>query len=364
MEEDSCIWFPNNHLTVDCSIKERIPEPVCINCKGIGYLASWKGCPAYPSTTTGTRRSYAETLRKRIPECNPEITRTQSTSQQRPRNQRKATEFNPTTAAPVIPDVSEIHTSSFFGSASSQKQAVLEGKLAIPHKGTAICFSLCNQDASRCLPPPVPRSLPPSPPVPRSLPPSKPVPPPLSTSPPVPPPLPTSLSVPPTGHVQFLVPIISYMPMVQLLPFHSVAVSYPPFYVPVVPPFLPAIVPAAVSSLPACSQSVVACTLATHCEPELVRTSPVHSEPEPAHTSPVHSEPEAPRISPAQCRPACASNKLGKARITKISKNIFSKCDKNIYENDICNTPTTNKFAVLLDDCKEENRTNIVLSLN
>ncbi|XP_055937952.1 uncharacterized protein LOC129968157 [Argiope bruennichi] len=238
--------------------------------------------------------------------------------------------------------------------------------------------------------------------------------------------------VPPTGHVQFLVPIVSYMPMVQFLPFHSVAVSYPPFYVPVVPPFLPA----AVSSLPTCSQSVVACTLPTHSEPEPARTSPVHSEPEPARTSPVHSEPEpartspvhsepepartspvhsepepartspvhsepepartspvhsepepartspvhsepepartspvhsepgAPRISPAQCRPACASNKLGKARITKISKNIFSKCDKNIYENVICSIPTTNKFAVLLDDCKEENRTDIVLALN
>ncbi|XP_055951403.1 uncharacterized protein LOC129987445 [Argiope bruennichi] len=171
-------------------------------------------------------------------------------------------------------------------------------------------------------------SLPPSPPVPRSLPPSPPV--------------------PPTGHVQFLVPIVSYMPMVQFMPFHSVAVSYPPFYVPVVPPFLPA----AVSSLPTCSLSVVACTL------------PTHSEPEPACTSPVHSEPGAPRISPAQCRPACASNKLGKARITKISKNIFSKCDKNIYENVICGIPATNKFGVLLDDCKEENRTDIVLALN
>ncbi|XP_055930911.1 uncharacterized protein LOC129961106 [Argiope bruennichi] len=211
-------------------------------------------------------------------------------------------------------------------------------------------------------------SLPPSPPVPRSLRLC------LLLSPPV----------PPTGHVQFLVPIVSYMPMVQFLPFHSVAVSYPPFYVPVVPPFLPA----AVSSFPTCSQSVVACTLPTHSEPEPARTSPVHSEPEPARTSPVHSEPEpartspvhsepepartspvhsepgAPRISPAQCRPACASNKLGKARITKISKNIFSKCDKNIYENVICSIPTTNKFAVLLDDCKEENRTDIVLALN
>ncbi|XP_055927992.1 uncharacterized protein LOC129959195 [Argiope bruennichi] len=125
--------------------------------------------------------------------------------------------------------------------------------------------------------------------------------------------LPPSPPVPPTGHAQFLVPIVSYMPMVQFLPSHSITVSHPPFYVPVVQPFLPAIVPAAVSSLPTCTQSVVACTLATHCEPELVRTSPVHSEP------------EAPCISPARCRPACASNKLGKARITKMSKNIFFK---------------------------------------
>ncbi|XP_055928583.1 uncharacterized protein LOC129959718 [Argiope bruennichi] len=189
--------------------------------------------------------------------------------------------------------------------------------------------------------PPVPPTLPASLPVPPTLPASLPVPPTLPASPPVPPTLPASPPVPPTGHVQFLVPIVSYMPMVQFLPFHSVAVSYPPFYVPVVPPFLPA----AVSSLPTCSQSVVACTLPTHSEPEPARTSPVHSkpkpartspvhsEPEPARTSPVHSEPGAPRISPAQCRLACASNKLGKARITKI---------------------------MLLDDCKEENRTDIV----
>ncbi|XP_055948262.1 uncharacterized protein LOC129981447 [Argiope bruennichi] len=191
---------------------------------------------------------------------------------------------------------------------------------------------------------PVPRSLPASLPVPPTLPASLPVPPTLPASLPVPPTLPASLPVPPTGHVQFLIPIVSYMPMVQFVPFHSVAVSYPPFYVPVVPPFLPA----AVSSLPTCSQSVVACTLQTHSEPEPARTSPVHSKPEPARTSPVHSEPEpartspvhsepepartspvhsepeparaspvhsepeASRISPAQCRPACPSNKLGK----------------------------------------------------
>ncbi|KAF8788402.1 hypothetical protein HNY73_009903 [Argiope bruennichi] len=109
--------------------------------------------------------------------------------------------------------------------------------------------------------PPVPHSLSASPPVPHSLPASLPVPRSLPVSLPVPPTLPTSPPVPPTGYVQFLVPIVPYMSMVQFfLPFHSVAVSYPHFYVPLVLQFLPA----AVSSLPTCSQSVVACTLPTH----------------------------------------------------------------------------------------------------
>ncbi|KAF8795256.1 Elongation of very long chain fatty acids like protein [Argiope bruennichi] len=77
-----------------------------------GHLACWKGCPAYPSTTTEPRRSYADTLRKRDPRNNPEITQipTQAALQQRPRNQRKPPEPNPTSAAhTTIPEVSDIY---------------------------------------------------------------------------------------------------------------------------------------------------------------------------------------------------------------------------------------------------------------
>ncbi|GBM96790.1 hypothetical protein AVEN_249338-1 [Araneus ventricosus] len=41
-----CIKCNGQHATRDCSMKEIIQEPTCINCGEKGHLAAWKGCKA------------------------------------------------------------------------------------------------------------------------------------------------------------------------------------------------------------------------------------------------------------------------------------------------------------------------------
>ncbi|GFW93328.1 hypothetical protein TNCV_2604461 [Trichonephila clavipes] len=36
------------HKTSDCSIKEKIETPTCINCNTKGHMANWYECPAFP----------------------------------------------------------------------------------------------------------------------------------------------------------------------------------------------------------------------------------------------------------------------------------------------------------------------------
>ncbi|GBN81758.1 hypothetical protein AVEN_191950-1 [Araneus ventricosus] len=59
-----CIKCGGEHATRDCSIKEKLPVPKCVNCGESGYIAAWKGCKAFPvitkPTTTRTNRSYAD----------------------------------------------------------------------------------------------------------------------------------------------------------------------------------------------------------------------------------------------------------------------------------------------------------------
>ncbi|GBN61898.1 hypothetical protein AVEN_220457-1 [Araneus ventricosus] len=43
-----CIKCSGQHATRDCTIKEKIEEPTCINCGEKGHLAAWKGCKALP----------------------------------------------------------------------------------------------------------------------------------------------------------------------------------------------------------------------------------------------------------------------------------------------------------------------------
>ncbi|GBM40144.1 hypothetical protein AVEN_170748-1, partial [Araneus ventricosus] len=49
-----CIKCNGSHETRMCNIKTKIENPVCINCKENGHLASWKGCPKYPVIKNNT----------------------------------------------------------------------------------------------------------------------------------------------------------------------------------------------------------------------------------------------------------------------------------------------------------------------
>ncbi|GBN16330.1 hypothetical protein AVEN_105389-1 [Araneus ventricosus] len=53
-----------------CSIKTKIENPVCINCKENGHLASWKGCPKYPVIRNNTSPTYAQKLKSNLQKPN------------------------------------------------------------------------------------------------------------------------------------------------------------------------------------------------------------------------------------------------------------------------------------------------------
>ncbi|GBN41523.1 hypothetical protein AVEN_257586-1 [Araneus ventricosus] len=58
-----CIKCNGTHETRMCSIKTKIENPICINCKENGHLASWKGCPKYPVIKNNTPPTYAQKLK-------------------------------------------------------------------------------------------------------------------------------------------------------------------------------------------------------------------------------------------------------------------------------------------------------------
>ncbi|GBO46444.1 hypothetical protein AVEN_265777-1 [Araneus ventricosus] len=65
-----CIKCNGTHETRSCSIKSKIDNPVCINCKESGHLASWKGCPKYPVIKNNTPPTYAQKLKSNLPKTN------------------------------------------------------------------------------------------------------------------------------------------------------------------------------------------------------------------------------------------------------------------------------------------------------
>ncbi|GFU09229.1 hypothetical protein NPIL_506501 [Nephila pilipes] len=48
-----CLKCGESHSTPNCSIKEKPPNPKCINCQNFGHVASWKGCPSFPKLGKG-----------------------------------------------------------------------------------------------------------------------------------------------------------------------------------------------------------------------------------------------------------------------------------------------------------------------
>ncbi|GBM17059.1 hypothetical protein AVEN_133325-1 [Araneus ventricosus] len=65
-----CIKCNGAHETRMCSIKTKIENPVCINCKESGHLASWKVCPKYPVIKNSTPPTYAQKLKSNLPKAN------------------------------------------------------------------------------------------------------------------------------------------------------------------------------------------------------------------------------------------------------------------------------------------------------
>ncbi|GBO06610.1 hypothetical protein AVEN_32776-1 [Araneus ventricosus] len=61
-----CIKCNGTHETRMCSIKTKIDNPVCINCKENGHLASWKGCPKYPVIRNNSPPTYAQKLKSNL----------------------------------------------------------------------------------------------------------------------------------------------------------------------------------------------------------------------------------------------------------------------------------------------------------
>ncbi|GFT15612.1 nucleic-acid-binding protein from transposon X-element [Trichonephila clavipes] len=57
-----CLKCGENHLTRDCSIKQRLETAYCINCHIYGHMANYKGCPSFPKPPKGAalnnRNSY------------------------------------------------------------------------------------------------------------------------------------------------------------------------------------------------------------------------------------------------------------------------------------------------------------------
>ncbi|GBN98344.1 hypothetical protein AVEN_131915-1 [Araneus ventricosus] len=65
-----CIKCNGTHETRMCSIKTKIENPVCINCKENGHLASWKGCPKYPVIRNNSPPTYAQKVKSNLPKTN------------------------------------------------------------------------------------------------------------------------------------------------------------------------------------------------------------------------------------------------------------------------------------------------------
>ncbi|GFU65828.1 uncharacterized protein TNCV_567371 [Trichonephila clavipes] len=43
-----CLKCGESHRTNDCPIKEKIQNPVCINCNKTGHMANWSQCEEFP----------------------------------------------------------------------------------------------------------------------------------------------------------------------------------------------------------------------------------------------------------------------------------------------------------------------------
>ncbi|GFX34056.1 hypothetical protein TNCV_912571 [Trichonephila clavipes] len=59
-----CLKCGENHRTGACQIKERIGNPLCINCNAKGHMASSTECPFFPKPRKGKGKSQVENVKR------------------------------------------------------------------------------------------------------------------------------------------------------------------------------------------------------------------------------------------------------------------------------------------------------------
>ncbi|GFT08607.1 nucleic-acid-binding protein from transposon X-element [Trichonephila clavipes] len=59
-----CLKCGENHRTGECSIKEKIENPLCINCNANGHMASSTECPLFPKPRKGAGKTAAENRKR------------------------------------------------------------------------------------------------------------------------------------------------------------------------------------------------------------------------------------------------------------------------------------------------------------
>ncbi|GFX40773.1 nucleic-acid-binding protein from transposon X-element [Trichonephila clavipes] len=59
-----CLKCGENHRTGACQIKEKIENPLCINCNAKGHMASSTECPLFPKPRKGKGKSQVENAKR------------------------------------------------------------------------------------------------------------------------------------------------------------------------------------------------------------------------------------------------------------------------------------------------------------
>ncbi|GFV63170.1 nucleic-acid-binding protein from transposon X-element [Trichonephila clavipes] len=52
-----CLKCGENHITRDCSIKQKLETAYCINCQIYGHMANYKRCPSFPKSPKGAAKN-------------------------------------------------------------------------------------------------------------------------------------------------------------------------------------------------------------------------------------------------------------------------------------------------------------------
>ncbi|GBM30751.1 Nucleic-acid-binding protein from transposon X-element, partial [Araneus ventricosus] len=105
-----CLKCAGPHETNQCSIKETIPNPICINCGEEGHVASYRGCKKFPKKTTAqqNRENYFYSNRSTFnPETNrirENISYARASNPQPHREMAPHTQVNPTTNSNTLPN--------------------------------------------------------------------------------------------------------------------------------------------------------------------------------------------------------------------------------------------------------------------